>query len=371
MKSTEKFDYPDLPAGILRTFLKLRGKPLTVVDFKGDFRGEEISDPVRLCREPAVSIVTITYNHGKYIAQCLDSILAQKTTFPFEIIVGEDCSTDNTRQIVLDYQRKYPESIRAIISDRNVGAIPNRVRVGLRARGALIASCEGDDYWTDPGKLQRQYEIMSSDASIGLCFSDGEVVTEPGARAMACHLSPVKPGLSGVNEVYKLLLSFKISLFTASTMIRNFSMRWDDESLYTHFVYSLSMGDLPAWLLASRDRKTYYFPQKMIARTCHSTSLVQTWDWAAVYLDCFVLLWYFTKCDGALINRSALTNILFRHVRLRLSRREYIQVWRSLILCFKCGLFFGRGGMLGRLVKAAVAKLKRIITRKSGCRNGN
>ncbi len=370
METPQNFDYPDLPAGILRTFLKLRGAPLDMVDFNEDFRGEEISDPARLCRNPAVSVHTLAHDNEKYIAQCLDSILAQETTFPFEIIVGEDCSSDNTRQIVLDYQRKYPEFIRVIISDHNVGFRKNRVRVELRTRGRFVAYCDGDDYWMDPEKLQRQYEIMSADASIGMCFTDRDTIAEPGFKKLPSFLTPVKPGLSDVNDVYKLFLSRKIHIPTSPAMVRNLTMRWNAESLFSHFIFSFP-NDPPTWILASRGWKTYYFPQNMVMRRVHDSSMTQTWDRMTAVLDCFILFWYFAKLDGELINKRALTNILFACMHRKLSQREYIQAWNALVLAFQCGLFFGRGGMMGRLAKSAVAKLKRTIVRKPGCRCGN
>ena len=82
----------------------------------------EISDPSVMAVKPLVSVLMITYNHGPYIADAIEGVVSQKTDFPMELIIGEDCSTDNTRKIALDYQRRYPETIRVIYSDRNVGA---------------------------------------------------------------------------------------------------------------------------------------------------------------------------------------------------------------------------------------------------------
>ena len=78
--------------------------------------------------EPLVSILCITYNHAAYISQAIESFLAQGTTFPFEIVVGEDCSTDGTREIVFDYAKRYPHLVRVMTSDRNVGAMSNFLR---------------------------------------------------------------------------------------------------------------------------------------------------------------------------------------------------------------------------------------------------
>jgi len=120
--------------------------------------------------EAFVSIIMLTYNHEKYIAQAIESVLAQKTDFSYELIIGEDCSTDRTREIVFQYQKKCPKVIRVITSKKNVGMRKNSLRVLKSARGKYIAHCEGDDYWCDPLKLQKQVAIMEADPSISMCF---------------------------------------------------------------------------------------------------------------------------------------------------------------------------------------------------------
>ena len=120
--------------------------------------------------EPLVSVVVLTYNHEKYIRAALDSVLAQQTNFPLEIVIGEDFSTDGTREIVFKYQDQYPDLIHAITSEQNVGMGFNARRVFDAAMGRYIAFCEGDDYWTDPLKLQKQVAAMEADPSITFTF---------------------------------------------------------------------------------------------------------------------------------------------------------------------------------------------------------
>lgn len=107
-----------------------------------------------------VSICCLTYNHEKYISQAIDGFVMQQTNFKFEIIIGEDCSTDSTRSIIDEYILKYPDKIKLITSICNVGAMNNAVRVFKSARGKYIAICDGDDYWTDPLKLQKQVDFL-------------------------------------------------------------------------------------------------------------------------------------------------------------------------------------------------------------------
>jgi glycosyltransferase involved in cell wall biosynthesis len=107
-----------------------------------------------------LSICCITFNHELFIAQALDSFLMQKTDFDFEIVVGEDASKDNTRKILLEYQKNHPEKIKLLLHDQNQGMIPNFYRTISECSGEYIAICEGDDYWTNENKLQTQVNWM-------------------------------------------------------------------------------------------------------------------------------------------------------------------------------------------------------------------
>lgn len=123
-----------------------------------------------------VSINCITYNHEKYIADALEGFLNQKTDFDFEIVIGEDCSTDNTRKIIEEYMKKYPKKIILITSEKNVGVIENERRIYESSSGKYIAVCEGDDFWIDPYKLQKQIDYMEKNKDCTLCFHNAYTV---------------------------------------------------------------------------------------------------------------------------------------------------------------------------------------------------
>jgi glycosyltransferase involved in cell wall biosynthesis len=125
--------------------------------------------------EPLVSALMITYNHAPYIAQAIEGVLEQKTNFPIELVIGEDCSTDGTREIVFEYERKHPDIIRVITSDQNVGAHRNSYRTGKACRGKYIAYCDGDDYWHHPCKLQKQANYIETHPECGLVYSSYDV----------------------------------------------------------------------------------------------------------------------------------------------------------------------------------------------------
>lgn len=113
-------------------------------------------------KEPVVSVAVITYNMAGYLPQLLDSILVQKVNFPYEIVIDDDCSPDNTRELLYDYQKRYPDKIVLSLRDFNVGGSKNMYGVMQQCRGKYIAILEGDDYWDDENKLQYQYDFMES-----------------------------------------------------------------------------------------------------------------------------------------------------------------------------------------------------------------
>lgn len=135
-----------------------------------------------MARAPKVSIVTIAYNQEKYIAQTLESFVTQQTDFDFEIIVADDCSTDETPDIIRQYAEKYPKIMRPILREKNLGVGPNFKDALRAARGQYLALCEGDDYWTDTRKLQKQADFLDKHKDYELCFHKVTVKFEDSSR---------------------------------------------------------------------------------------------------------------------------------------------------------------------------------------------
>ena len=136
--------------------------------------------------EPLVSVTVAIYQHAPYIQDCLNGILMQKTSFPFEIILGEDDSIDGTRKICIDYAEKNPNKIRLFLRDRKLSQLSNEngdfiTRFNsywnrLSARGKYIAWCDGDDYWTDSNKLQKQVDFLEEHEDYVIAFHDSKIV---------------------------------------------------------------------------------------------------------------------------------------------------------------------------------------------------
>jgi glycosyltransferase involved in cell wall biosynthesis len=133
-----------------------------------------------MANTPKVSVLSISYNQEKNIRDELDGFVMQKTDFPFEVIIADDCSTDNTPKIIAEYAEKYPDIFKPNLRKKNVGSVPNLLSVLRAATGTYIAICEGDDYWTDPNKLQTQVDFLDKHPSCGGCFHRAEVIYSTG-----------------------------------------------------------------------------------------------------------------------------------------------------------------------------------------------
>jgi len=125
-----------------------------------------------------VSVCMITYNHENFIREAIEGVLMQQTDFQLELVIGEDCSSDLTREICEEYARQYPEKIRLLPSEKNLGMMPNFIRTLEACTGKYIALCEGDDYWTDPFKLQKQVEVLGQHHEYSMCFHNAIIKNE-------------------------------------------------------------------------------------------------------------------------------------------------------------------------------------------------
>lgn len=126
----------------------------------------------KLIQSPLVSVVIITYNQEHYIRQCIDSVLAQKTDFDYEIIIGEDCGTDQTRDICIEYHNSYSDKIKLVLNSKNLGVVGNWVNCIKESRGKYILQCAGDDFWHNNSKIQIQISYMEKYSNCGVLHTD-------------------------------------------------------------------------------------------------------------------------------------------------------------------------------------------------------
>lgn len=216
--------------------------------------------------KPLVSISCIAYNHESYIRQCLDGFLMQKTTFSFEILIHDDASTDNTTDIIREYERKYPDIIKPIYQKENQYSkgIPISATFNWpRAKGKYIAMCEGDDYWIDPLKLQKQVDFLEKHSDFVLSHTDcnilyqntGEIVYK--GNSSYTNLCP--------SNVFERILNSDYLIRTASVLVR--TEAWKKIYNSDPLVFgsnNFKMGDTPLWLELSRLGNFYYFPEVMV-----------------------------------------------------------------------------------------------------------
>ena len=204
---------------------------------------------------PLVSVKCMTYNQEKYIGQCIDGFLMQKTSFPFEILIHDDCSTDNTTDIVLAYAKKFPKIIKPILEDENQYSKhdgSHHKKIDAAIKGKYIALCEGDDYWIDENKLQMQVDFLEKNPEYGLTYTLARIFLQEKKR-----FSNQKAGRRFISyEDYfvngncfpTLTICFRKDLYEKYLC---------DIPEYDRHVWK--MGDLPLGLWFSKNSKIKYF----------------------------------------------------------------------------------------------------------------
>jgi glycosyltransferase involved in cell wall biosynthesis len=161
------------------------------------------------------SVAMFAYNHAKFIGQAIESVLAQETEFDFELVIGEDRSTDETRRIVREYKQRYSDRIRLFLNDRNLGSIANFKKTFEACQGQYVATLDGDDYWTYPGKLQRQVSFLDTHPDHAISFHSAMMVWEAAGREPAVHRPP---GQKSTYHVEDLLVHDFVA--TSSAVVR-------------------------------------------------------------------------------------------------------------------------------------------------------
>lgn len=210
---------------------------------------------------PLVSVCVQTYQHVNYIKECLDGILNQQTDFDFEILLGEDASTDGTREICLEYAKKYPDKIRLFLHHREnnikIGGKPTGRFILLNnlylAQGKYIALCEGDDYWTDPLKLQKQVDFLKANKEYALHCTNALIVGDE-KKKVSKNVSKSFDGFDILNNNFT---------YTASLCFRK------DEILIPDFMYKSPAGDWLLILYALRKKKGYFSNEITCAYRIH------------------------------------------------------------------------------------------------------
>lgn len=212
-----------------------------------------------MSQSPKVSVCIITYNHERFIEQAVESVLCQKTDFDFEIVVGEDCSTDQTRQRLLALQTKHPDRIRLLLRERNLGMLPNFVETYHSCRGEYTALLEGDDYWTSDEKLARQVEYLDSHPECSVCCHITDYVNEKG------RLTGDTNPPSGWSDFTLKALILRNFMQTCSVVLRRSSLPTLPEWMRT-----IGLPDWPLHVQLANRGAIGFLPEHWAAYRIHS-----------------------------------------------------------------------------------------------------
>lgn len=273
-------------------------------------------------KTPVVSISCLTYNHAPYIRECMEGFLKQETTFPFEVLIHDDCSTDGTIDIINEYASKRPDIIFPLFEKENQysSGKPSGTAVWNypRARGKYLALCEGDDYWTDPYKLQKQVIFLESHPEVGMCYtrverlnqSSGKIIDEWGGSA----------------ETFEDLIK-KNTVPTLSTCFRL--------SLYKEYIDEVEpsrknwlMGDYPMWLYFALKNKIKFIDDvsgcyRILKESAsHSKSITKRYTFDKSFKS---IAEYFLKTNSDIVKAEVIEKFLEKKHSLLLTMANVVK----------------------------------------------
>ncbi len=264
-----------------------------------------------------VSVICVTYNQAKYIGQALESIVKQKTDFSFQVFVGDDASTDGTDKIVAEYAKKYPELIIPVLRKKNVGPGNNSIDLYKRVNTPYVAVCDGDDYWCDEYKLQKQVDFLDSHPDYMTVFSQSRVFFEDGRP------DEILPPLETKN------LLKKRGYLTPKDIIENNNVtpvslmwRWQLSQGFPDWYSDQIMGDFALNMIHAKEGKVGYIPETLACYRRHSNGI---WQAAENYQEAY------QKYGFVLLNSF----VVLRDYYQGLYQKEFMQTINHILkMCF-------------------------------------
>ena len=290
------------------------------------------------------SVIITTYNQKAFIRQAIDSALAQETTFPIEILVGDDFSSDGTREIIQDYERTYPGRVIGVLHPRNLGKNGgiNFLETLKLAKGEYYALMDGDDYWTDTQKLQQQVEYLDTHPECSMVFHNALITYEDGSPSHTLNDPDMKPVYTtadligeGDEDIWFMA--------TSSTMYRNLIKTYP-----AWFSDSVS-GDIPRLMMYSKLGNIGYLPEVMSVyrKNSNGTSFTDKWD-DIVFLRNRYAMYANLNRELDYAFDTSLRKKLASIVRLMINSRQYREN------------FAGRLGFLARYVRMAKPSISEL-----------
>jgi glycosyltransferase involved in cell wall biosynthesis len=214
-----------------------------------------------------VSICCITYNHELYIHQCLEGFMMQKTNFTFEVLIHDDASEDGTANIIREYEAKYPDIIKPIYQTENQyskGASISATYQFPRAKGKYIAMCEGDDYWTDSYKLQKQVDFLEANPDFNICVHQTDLLENGLIKKHDWRFDKNRTIFTVKDYIYSLFFH------TSSAVFRKFE--------FPSFLNNpnILQGDIALFLSVILDKKVYFITQTMSVYRIHEQGITKS-----------------------------------------------------------------------------------------------
>jgi glycosyltransferase involved in cell wall biosynthesis len=219
--------------------------------------------------KPLVSVHLLTYNHVHFIRQSIESVVAQKTNFPFEIVIGDDHSTDGTSVIVDEFATRYPNLIKVVRGESNGGPQPNSIRILENSSGKYMAALEGDDYWIDPYKLQKQADFMEANPDFSICFTNTRVEFFDGDGEPYLLNQNIE---KDVFELKDLIGEKEIWFMGTATLFYTMNSIFPVQPWF----HKTKSGDIPMIMLAARYGKIKFLPDVTAAYRRHAAGASNT-----------------------------------------------------------------------------------------------
>ena len=286
--------------------------------------------------KPKVSVCLITYAHENYLDTCLQNILNQEVDFSYEIVIGEDCSPDKTAEIVKRYAEQFPEKIKAFIRPQNAGAKINFVHCFFECQGEYIVHIEGDDYWTDPQKLQKQIDFLEANPDYVLCFHQIRILKTDGSM-VDDFLTKVPENC----ETIETLAKFGNYIHTPSVVYRNVLSKFPFEFEKT------PIGDYFLYMMLAEHGKLKYM-EEMMAVYRYGIGILTSQNSIKITIDQI----RFYSCLLSYLNEEHLKSIFLE--------RQYLAIDRFLRFTeyhFTSNRFLAEKKSLFDLIKIALIKV--------------
>lgn len=220
-----------------------------------------------MSEEIMVSVICTVYNHEKYLRKCLDGFVMQKTNFKFEVLIHDDASTDGSADIIREYEKKYPDIIKPIyqtVNQYSQGIKVSQTYLYPRAKGKYLAFCEGDDYWCDENKLQKQFDVMEANNELSACLHRVSLIKEAGELTGDFYPRVEMPeGIKSTDEMIRLLFKSDGYPFHTSSIFVKTEYVIDLTTKDVLFYKESPAGDFPMYLYFALMGKIYYFDESM------------------------------------------------------------------------------------------------------------